>query len=100
MLIQKHKPFSVNKFIDAVRTICAASSKQLSGVRPSVRLSVRSSVYPSIPLFFRRTPLLRVSCCAHGGQETSIDCCMVGAQQQRRRSTALSSKCQQCHIDS
>ena len=29
-----------------------------------------------------------------------IDSCTAGAQQQRCRSTALSSKCEQCHVDS
>ena len=43
----------------------------------------------------------RVCCCGPGGQEVSIDCCTAGARQQRRRSsTALSSKCEQCHVSS
>ena len=43
----------------------------------------------------------RVCCCGPGGQEVSIDCCTAGARQQRRRSsTAVSSKCEQCHVSS
>jgi len=37
------------------------------------------SVCLSVPSFVRRTPLLRVCCCAPGGQEKSIDCCTAGA---------------------
>ena len=46
--------------------------------RPSVCLSVRLSV----PSLASRTRLVRVCCCAPGGQEIPIDCC-----------TALSSSC-------
>jgi len=69
--------------------IRGAGYMQLSGVRPSVCLSVPSD---------RRTLQLRVCCCGPGGQEISIDCCTAGGQQQRRRSTARSSKCGQCHV--
>ena len=31
-------------------------------------------------------------------QEISFDCCTAGAQQQRRHSMALSSKCEQCYV--
>jgi len=48
---------------------------KLSGVRPSVGLSVRPITRP---------PLQWVCCCGPGGQETSIDCCTTGAQQQMR----------------
>ena len=54
---------------------------KLSGVRLSVRLSVR----PSVPSFGRRTPLRRVCCCEPGGQEhttcISIDCCTAAGCQ-------------------
>ena len=59
--------------------------------RPSVCLSVPPIIRP---------PLRWVCCCAAGRQEISIDCCTAGAQQQLRRSTMLSSKCEQCHADS
>ena len=58
--------------------------------RPSVRLSVR----PFVGLFV--CPNIRPP--YSSGQEISINCCTVGAQQQRRRSTALSSICEQCHV--
>ena len=62
---------------------------------------MRSRVYVtarrlSVPAFARRTLLLRVCCCAPGGQEISVDCCTAGAQQLQRRS----SKCEQCRVDS
>jgi len=58
---------------------------QLSGVRPSLRLSVP---------FARRTLLLRVCCCGPGEQEMSIDCCPA-LSSSRARSTARNSKCGQ-----
>ena len=59
--------------------------------RPSVCLSVCPITRP---LHSVATGLLL---CARL-QEISIDCCMAGGQQQRRRSTALSSECEQCHV--
>jgi len=47
----------------------------------------------------RRTPPLRVCCWAAGWQEMSI-CCTAGAQQQRRRSTSLNRKGEQCDVNS
>ena len=39
---------------------------------------------PSVPAIDRCGSVRRVCCCKPGGQEISIDCCMAGAQQQRR----------------
>ena len=55
----------------------------------------RASVCRSVPSFVRHNPLLQVCCCAPGEEEISIDCCTAGAQHQRRRGTAFSSKCEQ-----
>jgi len=60
-------------------------------------VSVCSSICLSIPSVARRTP--RVCCWAPNGQQMSIDCCAAGAQRQRRRSTTLSSRCEQCRVD-
>jgi len=61
------------RVIGTAGNVCGAGSMQLSGVRPSVRLSVPSC---------HRTPLLRVCCCGPGGREISI-CYAAGGQQQR-----------------
>ena len=61
-------------------------------------VSVLLSVFPAIDCC---SSMRRVCCCGPGGQEISIDCCTAGARQQRRRcSTAFSSKCEQCRVDS
>ena len=79
-----------NYFVHSCYWHCPrAGSKQLSGVRPSVRTSVPSG---------RSTPLLRVYCCGPGSQEMSTDCCTAGGQQHPRRSTACSGKCGECHV--
>ena len=56
-------------FVGTARIACGGLSTQLSGVRPSVRPSVRLSH----PAAARR-------CCVPGGQEISIDCCTTGGQ--------------------
>jgi len=60
-----------------------------------VYLTVRC---PSVYLFQHgptaANPLLQVCCCGPGKQETAIDCCTVGAQQQRR----AVGECGQCHV--
>jgi len=73
----------VYRFHTALLPHLQSRSMKLSSIRQSVRLSVR-------PSFGRRTPLRRVCCCAHGGQEISIDYYTAGAQQQFG----------QCHVDS
>ena len=59
---------------------------------PSVRLSVPSTDISS--------GVRRVCCLAPGWQEIQIDSRRWRTQQQRCRSTALSSKCGQCRVDS
>ena len=60
-------------------------------VCPPVRLSV--------PEIDRCSSVRRVCCCEPGRTEISIDYCTAGAHQQRRRSsTAVSNKCEQCHV--
>ena len=64
---------------------CSRSVQQsLCNGTVSVRLSVRLSIQ-SVD---RCLPLRRVCCCGNGGQKISVD----------RSSTALSSKCKQCHV--
>jgi len=59
------------------------------------RSSVLPSVCPSIDIAARRTAGLLLSVPLAGDIDR-----LPGAQQQRRRSTALSSECGQCHADS
>jgi len=73
--------------------ICGAGSMQLSGVRPSVCLSVYTSVPPGCC-----TPLLWVCYCGSSGHEISIDCCTAGGQQQLYCSVTRSGKCEQCLV--
>ena len=83
---------------------CRAGSAKRSSVRPSIC----PSVCPSVPSFDRHRGVRRVCCWAPCGRELSIDRLRQrrppGAQQQRRRSTGcsttLSSKCEQCHVES
>ena len=55
------------------RIVCGTRSMQLSGVFPSVCLSVPSS---------RRKALLQVCCCGPGGQMISINCSTACFKQQ------------------
>jgi len=63
------------------------------------RCNGRASVCLSVCLSVVRSPPLRVCCCVPGWQGISIDCCTAGAQQQRRRSTALGKR-GQFHVHS
>ena len=63
----------VYRFHTALLRHLQSRSMKLSSIRQSVRLSVR-------PSFGRRMLLRRVCCCAHGGQEISIDYYTAGAQ--------------------
>jgi len=66
--------YSDNMLIDTGRITCTVCVT----VRcPSVCLSVPSVID-------RCSSVRRVCCRVPGGQETSIDCCMTGVQQQRR----------------
>jgi len=70
--------------IGTARIVCGTSVYATVG-RPSV----------SVP-FTSRTP--QVCCCGPRDQETSIDCCTAGGQQQRRHSAVRSSKCGECYV--
>jgi len=70
--------------IDAARIVCGAGLMKRSSLRPSVRLSHRSTAAAARSGFAAE----RIA----GRRYRSI----AGAQQQRRCSTAISSKCEQC----
>ena len=72
--------------INTARIVCGAGSLKRSRVRPSVCLSRRSIAAAEWGGFAAESP--------EGRRFRSIT--GAGAQQQRRRSTALSSKCGQC----
>jgi len=70
--------------------------------------SVRSRVYvtvrcPSVSLSQHgptaANPLVRVCCCGIDGQEISIDCCVAGAQQQRRAVANASSATLSAYVE-
>jgi len=67
---------------------------------PSTKLSVRPSVSPSVcPVSLLQQPVAGLLLWAWQ-QAISIDCCTARLQQaiHIHSSTALSSKCQQCHV--
>ena len=73
--------------------------------RASVCLSVRLSVRQSIDRFDSSPAGRRVCCWARDNQSTAVGAGAAyiscrRAQQQRRRSTALSSKCERCRVHS
>jgi len=76
IVLNKRRFLRFNRFdliIGTSSIVCGAGSVQLSGVRPSVRPSIRLFVCPFV-LSGHRTPQLRVCCCGPGGgQEISID---------------------------
>ena len=78
------------RIVDTARTACGAESMQRSCVRPSVRPSVPSSTAAAACGGFA----------AERPAGRTYRSTAAGAQQQLRRSTALSSKCGQCHVDS
>ena len=80
----------VQKLIDSARIVSAAGSMKRLSVRPSVRLSHQSTAAAACGGFAAKHPA--------GRRYRSI--AGAGAQQQRRRSTAISRKCVQCRVDS
>ena len=59
------------------------------------------SVRLSVPAINCCISVWQVCCCGLSGQEISLDCCMSGTQQQRRRSSmVVGIKGEQCQVSS
>ena len=95
------KMFFVLVVISLVGTISGKSLKLIKIVVGGAGSTKRSSVRPSVRLF---VPSVDSSSGRFAAEHPAVRRCRskaedAGAQQQRRRSTALSSKCRQCRPD-
>ena len=70
------------------------SPKKWAGRGPPGPIGSAANV--SVPAIDCCSSVRRVCCCGPGGQEISMTA--ARPQQRRRSSTAVSSKCEQCHV--
>jgi len=92
----QRKPHVTATVIGTARILYRTGSMQLSGVRPSVRLSVCPSVPPGHCI-----PPLWVCCCEPSGQDILIDCCTASGpavSSSRAKARHANTKCGECHV--